>query len=203
MPWRVWAVIALAGAVGVALGLAAASGLAWPGSRAENLVGGAAVGLVAAGLACLLAAAVAARRAERPPTGPRPQCRECGSGVPVGAAVCPWCGSGALTGPPRRGVARGGGGGAPAGAGALPLAAYSSDASGVIGWVDSAPGGWAGPPQDAAALLRFWAWLLLAVGSPFAALTAAAVLGPWLGALVLLVVAGASAAVARRGPGGR
>ena len=91
----------------------------------------------------------------------------------------------------------------PAGAGALPLAAYSSDASGVIGWVDSAPGGWAGAPQDAAALLRFWAWLLLALGSPFAALTAAAFLGPWLGALVLLGAAGASAAVARRGPGVR
>jgi hypothetical protein len=201
MPWRVWAVIVLAGAVGVALGLAAAGGLAWPGSRAENVFGGAAVGLVAAGLACLLAAAVAARRAGRSPTGPRPMCRECGSSVPPGAAVCPWCGSGELTLPAARGTP--GGGGVPAVGRALPLAAYSNDASGVIGWVDSAPGGWAGAPPDAAALLRFWAWLLLALGSPFAALSAAALLGPWLGLLVLLVTAGASAAIARRGPGVR
>jgi hypothetical protein len=48
LPWRVWAV----SAPGVALGRAAAGGLAWPGARAERGGGAAAaVGLVAAGLA--------------------------------------------------------------------------------------------------------------------------------------------------------
>ena len=192
MTWQVWLIVGLAG--GLALGL----GLATLG------VAGLVLAPLAGGLACLLCAGVTARREQRVFAARRPYCQDCGASVPVGAALCPWCRSPNIVvpAPSDRPGRRGSGGTGPQGARDLPVTAYSPDASGVIGWVDQPPGGWAAAETPAATAMRRWAVALLVVGGLTGMVVAAVAAGSWVAAApVLLVTAGVGAVIARWGPG--
>ena len=152
--------------------------------------------LAVAGAVCLGAGVLRARR--RPDAGSRHQCLDCGASVPAGMSVCQRCGSVAVG---MGGRVHAGGGRGAIGRG-LPVAAYSPDASGVIGWVDAAPpGGQEAGPDDPGRTWRSWAGLLLLGAGCFAALGTADALESWPAALLVLVAAaGVAAAVMRWRP---
>jgi hypothetical protein len=126
-----WAGWLVAAALAAGLGL-----LVWAG--AGGLYGSAT--MLAVGGSALLVLAWVRERRERSEVRLR-HCLECGASVDEKAAVCPRCQSvrleapveeRALAGGPSRGRREGR---------EMPVTAYSSDASGVIGWVDAAPPG--------------------------------------------------------------
>lgn len=113
-----------------------------------SLSSGATLAFAAAGITALVIAAVQARRDRG--VVPQRHCLECGTTVAPTAGFCPRCNSVRLEEP---------GGSAPSGRGArsgrdMPVGAFSSDRSGVIGWVDTAPPGLMGESADAIKNLR-------------------------------------------------
>jgi hypothetical protein len=144
--------------------------------------------LGAASAACFGAGWVRGRRATRARPGRR--CLECGAAVPT-AAICPWCQGVtiAVTAAPGGGAA----GERSAPARDLPVGAYSSDRSGVIGWVDVAPPEGAG--AGALRGLRGWGAGLLVGAGFFAMLAVAEASGAWFLAVSVFVAAVAGSAL--------
>jgi hypothetical protein len=152
--WAAWVVAAVAVAA-VGLMLAASQGVYY----------GAALPMGVAGATCLVAARVQERR-ERGQLRLR-HCLECGASVADSAAVCARCQSVRLEAPVD--AERGGGptGSRPRREGReMPVTAYSSDASGVIGWVDAAPpASWSAAGEMTARVLTRWGTVLLGVAA--------------------------------------
>ncbi|CAA9275993.1 MAG: hypothetical protein AVDCRST_MAG77-3444 [uncultured Chloroflexi bacterium] len=141
-----------------------------------------------AGAVCVVAGGLRARQGAA--SGMERRCFECGAAVPEGVAVCRRCGS-VTVGTGTRGAGRRSDAGR-----AMPVAAYSRDASGVIGWVDTAPpDGIAQEAEEAGRAWRRWAGVLLLGAGCFAALGTADTLASAAAAL-LVFAAGASAAAA-------
>ena len=153
LTWAGWLVVAT---VVVGLGAMVAA-------NAGGLYG-LALPLLCGGVVCL----VLAWRRERRAKGEvrLRHCLECGASVSEDAAVCPRCRSVRLesrtSDGPQAGVPRG----APNPGREMPVSAYSSDASGVIGWVDAAPpGSYSAADGVTPRSLRRWGMALLGLGA--------------------------------------
>ncbi|HEV2122056.1 MAG TPA: hypothetical protein VGW38_04675 [Chloroflexota bacterium] len=124
----------------------------------------------------------------------RRHCLDCGASVPDQLTVCPRCRSVRIEVPAIAGAVH-----VPGGSRELPVAAYSGDASGVIGWVDaSPPGGAEAGDLIGSHMLRLWSGVLLGIAGFFAMLGIAGALGSWsVALLVFAVVVAASVTIAR------
>lgn len=180
---RWWAgVLLLVIAAGAAVTVVAFSGSFWS----------IAIAFAGASAACLAGAWVQARRALG--VTPKRHCLDCGASVPDQLTVCPRCRSVRIDIPAIAGAVQ-----VPGGSRELPVAAYSGDASGVIGWVDaSPPGGAEAGDLIGSHMLRLWSGVLLAIAGFFAMMGIAGALGSWQVALLVFgTVAGTSVAIAR------
>lgn len=156
LTWSAWLVGAVV-AMGIGVIVAANAG---------GLYGAAILSLLCGG-ACFAGAWMRERRA-RGEVRLR-HCLECGASVLDDAAVCPRCQSVRLEGQVGKGSTPGAFGGGRSEGREMPVSAYSSDASGVIGWVDAAPpSGYGAAEGVTPRSLRRWGIALVATSAVLA-----------------------------------